>query len=260
MTAIIRRDTYDAYAAASGWRASDLKLIYASPRAYRWARDHGQTETPAMARGTAVHTLVLEPDEFAARYAVFDGVRRGHAWETFRDGNAGREILTQGEYDTARWMADSVLQDIFARLVLDGVSAERSFYWSDEETGAPLKCRVDFVGPRAFGDLKTTRDPRKHAFCSDAYSRGYHLQLAMQHDACVALAGEAPPGYVIAIGSSIPYETVVYEVPDEMIENGRNDYRAALRTLAECTERNVWPGSATTIQRLDTPGWYRARG
>ena len=49
---------------------SGLDLIAKSPAHFKWAQDNPRSETPAMQKGTLIHTMVLEPEKVGELYAV----------------------------------------------------------------------------------------------------------------------------------------------------------------------------------------------
>lgn len=55
---------------------SSLKHMAESPMLYRHMLDHGRDDTPALAFGRLVHTLVFEPALFNSECAIYEGERR----------------------------------------------------------------------------------------------------------------------------------------------------------------------------------------
>lgn len=49
---------------------SDLDLINRSPSYYKYVKGNPRVQTAAMLLGSAVHKLVLEPEDFGEEYAV----------------------------------------------------------------------------------------------------------------------------------------------------------------------------------------------
>ena len=80
------------YRADPGLNASIIKHGLGeggSLAAMRWAMDNPKEPTDAMDLGTLLHALVLEPDTFPDRVAIWDGDKRGKAYAEFEAANAG---------------------------------------------------------------------------------------------------------------------------------------------------------------------------
>jgi hypothetical protein len=50
---------------------------------------------------------------------------------------------------------------------------------------------------------------------------------------------------------------VVYELPEIVVDEGRDAYRSALRRLVECRANDHWPGVASGVVPLRLPEWAR---
>jgi hypothetical protein len=56
--------------------------------------------------------------------------------------------------------------------------------------------------------------------------------------------GDALPTVEIVVESQAPHDVVVYQVPDDVLDAGRDAYRDALVQVARCRERDEWHGVA----------------
>lgn len=251
---------FDQYLQLPGLSASKLKKLMRSPLAYKWALDHpDHTSSPAMALGTAAHTAILEPHRMRTDYVLWDGGdRRGKAWTEFKEANADKAILTASEFADVKGMYDAVLgHGPAARYLQDGV-AEVTIEWTDP-TGRAFHSRVDWVtvidGQVVLVDLKTTRDSSPRHFGADAYRLGYHIQFALYVDGWYYLTGEQPRFVVLAVESKAPYEPAVFDVTDEVLAQGHDEYMRLLATLKECETSDTWPPRAQDEQELTLPSW-----
>src|SRR6056297_2773961 len=87
-----KRLEYQEYRDVGRLSPSALARIWMAPEKYN--RVETKT-TPAMEFGTLCHTLILEPGRFADRSAIWTGkMRRGKAWEEFKETNSDRDIYT----------------------------------------------------------------------------------------------------------------------------------------------------------------------
>ena len=86
-----------------------------------------------------------------------------------------------------------------------GGAPEVSCFWADPETGVPLKCRFDYLKPRAVTDLKTFSNPLgkpvDKAVAHAVASQRYHLQAAHYLDGAAVAVEHARAGRVFG---SIP--------------------------------------------------------
>lgn len=90
-----------------------------------------------------------------------------------------------------------------------GGAPEVSCFWTDPETGVPLKCRFDYLKPRAVTDLKTFSNPLgkpvDKAVAHAVASQKYHLQaahyldgaeVAVEHARAGRVFGSVPEGFL----------------------------------------------------------------
>ncbi len=60
----------------------------------------------------------------------------------------------------------------------------------------------------------------------------------------------------IVVESKPPYAVVVYDIPEEVIEIGREEYTRLLELLADCERANDWPGPAMGGEVMfSLPSW-----
>ena len=108
----IDRADYDAH---PGVRWSLLSHMRKSPAHYRRAIEHARKDTSALRTGSALHTLVFEPETFGDRFTTYlpsktkgEGARK--AWEAFQESaqTQGLTILDADEIERAEGMALAV--------------------------------------------------------------------------------------------------------------------------------------------------------
>ena len=260
---IIKNMPFSDYLAHPAVNNSLLKLVAKAPALARAYFDGTYTveTTPSMKRGTLVHTLVLEPDEFDLRYAIAPECdRRTKAgkeeFETFTASLNGREIITQSDYDTARAMRDAVMAHEMAALLLQGSEREVSIFSGLD--GLECKARLDIA--RTDGiimDLKTCTDASKAGFGRAAANLDYPVAAAFYLDIAEVSGMPATDYGWIAVESSPPHLVATYNATARDIEIGRTMYRERLATLKRCRETGEWPGiGAGQIQPLAMPSWW----
>ena len=251
---------------------SHLDQVARSPLHY-WARylDPNRVipePTPAMAIGSAVHTHVLELDQWDARYvSAPDGIDRrtkaGKAeWEAFTTAATGRTVLPKADADLVMRMAHSVFSHPAAAmlLALPG-KAETTHMWTDESTGLQCKCRPDWLTDdgRLLVDLKTTEDAGR-GFAKSIAQWRYHVQAAWYLDGVEQSTGTRPEQFLfVCVEKKAPYAVAVYAADAEMIAAGAQTAARDLDVLATCKAANAWPGYSDQIEPISLPAWMRPR-
>lgn len=253
------------YHMAAAWGSSQLKLLPDSPELFaaRYiTREYPQEESSAMDLGTAVHSDLLGGDGWELippEVLTSNGRRQGKAWEQFQADNASKLLLLPNDAAKVQAMVASVrAEPMAARLLGMPGPCEESIFWTDKETGLPLKCRPDkrviFPDDTVVADLKTSNDPTQSAFQWRMYDLGYHRQAAHYIDGLATIGIEGPAWVFIVVRNAPPYECRVYELDQEAINFGREINREALIDLAKRLETNNWRGpSWGRCQPIDLP-------
>lgn len=259
------RADYDAIKATSITRLKELRR---SPLHYRHAIDHPK-ESPSLTLGIATHVAVLEPERFTKDFAIWDrkldtgraAPRNGKVWDAFKELHTERTILTGDEGELAQAIAMAVRTDEIALKYLAIGDPEVSLEWTLGERAC--KGRADWLttidGKPVLVGLKTSRDCRHMVFGSQAAKLGYHLQWAFYHDGFEAITGKAPHMVEIVVESDAPHAVATFIIPNDIIEQGRDEYQRLLVVLTECEESGVWPGPVPTEEYLTLPSWAYER-
>jgi hypothetical protein len=236
-------------------RFSRLKLIARSPLHYAAATVE---ETMAMEVGSAVHSLVLggklvvqyvgEPDE--ATGEIKKVVRRGKAWEAFRAEHAGDLILTAGEYQAARAIADAVLANPLAAAALDGQrEVERAWQFGRRACGG----RIDCVTADGVTELKVSNTADPARFVWHALRMGWLSQLAWYLDGLAAGGTMLEHARIVAVEPKPPYAVTVFKLSAATLDQARRTYRSWFERLLVCEATDEWPPYAQSEVELDVP-------
>lgn len=250
---------------------SGLDLLAKSPlhywSAYLDPEREPRQENAAMALGTAVHTAVLEPEEFDKRYVVspkFDRrTKEGKAGaEAFEATLAGRIGIDVDQHRKVMRIAQSARAHNMSKILLDDGLAETSLFWTDPDTGVECKCRPDFIkeigGQASILDLKTTTDASPDGFCRSAWKWRYWVQAAFYRDGFAAATGLEPGLFAfLAVETESPFASAWYFADAEMLEAGRREYKKLLGIYAHCKENNTWPGYDKRMQPVSMPKWFQ---
>lgn len=257
----------DNYHGGVGVSKSGLDVLARSPLHY-WAKyidpnRERKEPTPAMKLGTAIHTAVLEPDEFSKRHKVAPQVDRrtkdGKAtWEQFvaEAEAAGADLISAEDFAICQAISQQVRQHPTARKVFANGKVELSAYWTDKETGLLCKCRPDLLALPLVVDLKSTEDASAEGFAKSAWNFRYWVQAAWYVDGIEQATGQRPDAFVFgAFEKSAPYACAFYFADESMLDMGRREYRRLLRILADCKAADRWPGYTTDVTPLGVPAW-----
>ncbi|MEM1189902.1 MAG: PD-(D/E)XK nuclease-like domain-containing protein [Pseudomonadota bacterium] len=260
--------------------SSRLKtLCNQTPAHFHYERTHPKESTPAMALGTAVHAMVLEPDTYKDAVAVLpEGLNmRSSTDRAVRDQfiamNAGKTIITLAQQHAAEYMAESVMKLTDVRILLSDMIPESSVFWwykskDPDESPEPfkqmLKVRPDALNPAhsIIIDLKTTRDATETSFNRAIIDHYYHLSAAMYLEGvnqCSQLLEHTGNfGFtkflLVCVENTPPYPAAAYALPESYLDIGRALYRRAMRVLRDARDQD-WPGFPDEIRTIEPPSW-----
>lgn len=237
---------------------SRLGLMKLSPLHYR--EQAWKEPTAAMALGTLMHCGVLEPLQFAARYAIApdfhlepgNTTASGQAstskatryvrtkMEEFARANVGREVVARDWYDQAVLVVRRLCDNETARELVNGRGpVEASLVWEDQQTGLRCKARIDKVSRQRIVDIKTTR--QLSLFDRAVGNYGYHRQLAHYMDGWATLMGEVLEPWIIAIENTPPCCCRAAPLHPDSLTDGIAERSKLMHQLAECLATDTWP-------------------
>jgi hypothetical protein len=256
----------DAYHAdRSHVSSSTLKAILKSPLHYRWALANPRTPTKAMRLGTLIHAAVLEPERFAREFAVAPPLdlrtKAGKAaLEALEAENPGKTVIFADDFASIERVRSGLAAHETARALLELRSErEESVFWTDPETGAPCKSRKDLrvdLDDGLIVDLKKTSSAERAAFARQVANLHYDLSAVM-YTLGDAMAYGVAPQFVWVCVEEDTGAVGVYRPDEDFRARGRKNLRHALRLLAECRERDTWPGyqDGLSIETVSPPRW-----
>ena len=235
-----------------------LRLAYAE----HVARTVTRRDTPAMLLGRAAHCAILEPSEFAARYAAAPKIDRRtkagkQAAAEWAEAHQGMEHLTPEQMATVYEVAAAIDGHATAREVLAGDGeSETEIYW--QRDGIDCKAKLDrWLPSRGWvADLKLTSDPSPGPFARSCANFGYYRQAAWYLDAARTIADCELTYLLVAVRSAPPYEVAVYELHDEDIQRGRAEYDRVWQEVLRAYETGDWRSEwERTPMQLRMPSW-----
>ena len=222
-----------------------------------------------MVIGSAVHTFVLEHDEWDENYAVTPaGINRrtnaGKAeWDVFTTAAGTRTVISREDADLVGKISEGVFNHPAANglLSLPG-KAESSLFWTDAETGLECKCRPDYLldDGSTIVDLKTTESASPADFMQSIAKFRYHCQAAWYLHGVEQATGKRPEQFVfLCVEKKPPFACAVYVAAPEMVQIGWDTARANLNRLAECMAADAWPGYSDQVELINLPAWMRPK-
>lgn len=255
------------YHADPALSASGAKLLVppSVPAIYRWRMDHPVT-SDAFDTGHAAHMLILGTGDPIARIEA-DDWRTKAAREARDAARAEHQTpLLAAEHDRVLAMAEAVRTDPTAGRIFDPErgQAERSLFWTDDETGVQRRARLDWLpnpstGRLIIADLKTCRSANPATFGKAAADFGYFMQHPWYCDA-VEACGLTDPGdaafVFVLVEKEPPHLVSVVELDPDAVRLGRNLNRRALATFADCARTDTWPGYGDDVHSVSLPAWF----
>ena len=261
--------TESEYNQAEGIRRSDLWRMHESPEKFKWFLEHPPEPTPALIFGTAVHKLLLEPDEFNDEFAGAPNVdRRTKAgkeeWERFLSESSGKTAISFDDLDTASGMVAKAMTVPFVRTMLDHGKTEQAFFWVDDDTELLCKVRIDILseieGKVVITDYKTTANAKTDIFNQSIFRHGYHLQAYMYSEAVMKnlKLSYRPDFYFLAQEKQRPYSVNLIQVSEDVMMAGMDCFRELIGTLALCKKNGYFYGYNGIYNEPNEtylPGW-----
>ena len=253
----IRDDlTNEEYHAQDGLSASGAKRILRSVAHFLVP----VTTTSAMELGTAIHTAVLEPDVFAARYITKPAgldmrYKEGKEWAAQ---HADKIIMYPEKYEVCMGISEAVRRNKIASAILGAGRAELSYMVTDPEYDVPLRIRPDFLSDRGFMvDLKSTQDARADAFARACVTFDYDLQQAFYQRVHKIETGEDVDFLFLAAEKDSPYAVATYTLDESFVDRGTKSMHQALRAYADWyhSDRSVPEPYLEAVAELSPPPW-----
>jgi len=248
---------------------SGLDQIAKSPLHY-WARylDPNRVwpePTAAMRLGTALHTHVLELDQWDKQIAVAPGdinrrTKEGREqWAVFEADAKRKTVITADDAAQVMAMGRAVMRHPAAAMLL-GLpgKAETTHMWTDASTGLECKCRPDWLTDDGsiVVDLKTTKSASIQGFKRSIADYRYHVQAGWYLHGIEQATGKRPDQFIfICVETTAPYAVAVYAADAEMIERGHDQAMRDLAKLAVCKAADHWPSYSDQIETISLPGW-----
>lgn len=239
---------------------SSLRWMAESPLSYIDHKKQPFKDTPDMQFGRVAHSVLLENKQ--AIGCSEEKVNRGtKAFEKFVAAFSGKGLpVTMTELEMLAMWQDGYRENEYYELFQDNPQIEKAIVWTDPDTGIKCKGKLDLFTDSILLDLKTTRDTSEHAYWNNFAYSNTEGQFAFYYDALYELDGGLRKCIVGRLEKQRPYDTVWSALRTEVVWGGRRLYKKLLRDLAECLDKDKWPGkSNNTIKEDGFPNWKLER-
>lgn len=236
--------------------SSTLKLFLKDPREYykRYVLGEEREEMYKSAYdfGSYMHSLILEPHKTVLEFAVFEGAtRRGKAYQEFKDANKGKTIITASQAQQALDLLHLYNDHVDTAGLIEQGLAEHTL--CVELDGMPIKVRADYIKEGMIIDVKTSSDPvDKFSAAKTIIRFDYDLSAALYVDAFKKYTGQDHE-FVFAFLNKQNGDVGILKASEDLLNNGRKKYRAAIKGLAQAEKSGVYFKEG--IQEVDLPSW-----
>jgi hypothetical protein len=233
---------------------SELHEMRKSAAHYRYACEHPRETTRPMRVGACFDAIVLG----VRKYVVYDGDRRGKAWDNFEALHAKGhvthagvhvpvEIFTRSEWDDANGAAEAVLSDPVARTYLDAATKQVVMRWDLD--GVPCAAGIegerggfDLLGETWIRDLKLTNCTEPEQLNRHIVKMGWHEQLVFYRHGARANGRDVTTLGIIAVESRPPYCVTCVRLSPELEQLGKRGVRSYIEKYKACEASGHWPG------------------
>lgn len=278
-TGVIRNEPigeYHSSPAVSSTRIMDMRPCPAYFYQKHVAKTLPREERKEFDIGNAAHWLILEGRAALEARTVLQPAEY-HAWSNHKEPrdlgmkpwnwNAtvceewrareaqGRVVLTAEDFGLVDRMAAAVGENPDAADMLSGGDSEVTF--RKQHPAFAVQCRADHwhQGPGYCVDLKTCDTIER--FRSEYFRLRYYARAAFYQDVIEQVTGECPAFAFVVVEKSAPWRCEVFQPSDADLDLGRNEMLADLKTLRECMESGIWPGSKLGVQPIELTSWQR---
>ena len=224
---IKKKDSNTEYHSHDSISASGLKTIY-KKSVYHYLNQEQFVSTPSMNFGSAVHSVLLEPEKkeiiaMPKNLNLRTKKDREYKRQLIED-NHDKIIVTSEEKESLDQIVQNAMNNELANKLLFTLDEiEHSYYGTYE--GVPVRIRPDGLKKtRHIIDIKTCQDASPKAFRSAIYNYAYHLQACFYSE----MLGYDPRTFrFIAIENRYPFDVAVYSLSNDIIEKGKLAWRIA---------------------------------
>jgi hypothetical protein len=226
--------------------SSALKLILKDKRAffkkYILNEPEYNTSNPNFNFGSYVHSIILEPEQTEADFAVFNGRKAGKVWESFKETVGDKIVISSSQEGLAKDMLAAYYEAPLSSNLTAVGDAEVTLCTTLDDMN--VKVRADFLNSdNAIIDLKTTSYPlTRESILETIEKYDYDLSCALYMDAF-----ETKDMYLTFLNKNTN-DIVSFKVSEETYQKGRDKYKKAIQIWKDNIQNNTW--ETTTIEEI----------
>jgi hypothetical protein len=240
-----KQDSFDEYFSKQDHISSlDIKNFLRSPKYYYYEKyEKVQKESNLYFNlNEAFYKYLHERKSFDKIYAImpkFDRrTRDGKAgFDLFELENEGKIIISENDMQIVKCLRESIIfNHTFLDLLTDSVCGV-SYYLIDEITGLKLRLRPDIISLNnsSILDLKVSYNSSLNAVKNNLTENHYYISSAFYSDYLVK------DNYIFCnIEQQQPYQLSLFVLNNEIIQQGRTEYRMALDLIKWSYDNNFW--------------------
>jgi len=244
--------------------SSQIKNLLRSRKYWEAQLARPNKATPDMVIGTAIHSLLLTPDQLSQEVAIApaDGcsTRTTKAYKEWAaEQSPDKALLLNKEWQQAKAAADHVRQHPHWGQYLDNLEgAEGTVLW-DEDEAIHCKARIDgwfkvdgkyyLLDVKTCQNATTTHSGEGRPFHYIAWDYGYHVQLAWYRRGWQKCVGEVAGCLILAVEKHAPHTVRLFDM-DQWLEYGDKLIDQALANYNDDPE-------ITSVTTLPLPGWAK---
>lgn len=231
----MNRDTYDGIEALN---QSTVKIAYEKSLMHaHYKLMHPTMSTDDQVLGQALHTLILEPEHFKARFGIMPTKENGDrlsrrtkageiAWAEYDENHAGKHPIKPQKIAELQMVRDNVLKDPLASQLIEAAThKEVSFVWEHPQHDFLCKGQADLLtvheGWTCCVDLKSAIDASPAGFSRAVANYGYMVQHHWYLEGLNAIAEAERRFLFIAFEKTPPYAVCVHELDGQSILEGQ---------------------------------------
>lgn len=252
--------TNEEYHNSLGYSKTTLDGILKQADYIEWKSNATKYDDRALVVGSALHTSVLEPNEYSARYTVrpkFDMRKKDDKEQAvlWDENHSTHVILSSDEHDGISAMTESIKASPYAQSLLKGGASEVSIFHT-LENGLQVKIRPDYIveDKGIIVDVKTTKDVND--FGRSAINYGYDMQAAMYTMIAEKVYNKPFKFFFVVVGKDKncgTYPVRVYETPKLVIERGTRLFNQAIAKVQALNKAET-----PIYDILQVPSWALA--
>lgn len=239
--------------------ASSLKELRKSPAHFLEAWKGSREQTPAMAKGEFLHSVILEQDisKYAKRPVNEDGSLVRSNSKEFKEWEASlgaKSAVDPYLYDEALNLLSAFSSHSEAMKLYNGAKVELSIF-GEAPNGLKIKGRPDILGANYIADYKTTSNMDR--FERDIWTMGYYIQAAQY----VFLAEQEFKTKIlhfdfIAQETAKPYGIKVFRLGPKELAHARDEWMQLINQAKIRIDEGVFPSYDESIKQVQIPEWF----